>query len=513
MKTKSTFYNAAVSIIYYIITILLGICNQKVLIAVMGIEYQGMNGLFSNVISMLSIAELGIGVSIIYHLYEPLEKNDISVIQSLMNFYRKCYIGIAVFILGAGVLIIPGLKHMIHNYSGSHSLFAIYIWFLLDSVCSYLFSYKRSILIADQKNYIVVSCDILYQIGSKLGQILILICTHDFIKYLSVMVMSRLINNLIITYIANRRYPYLKRFKSQPLSFDILTDIKKKIKGSFFHKIGGFVVMGTDNILISKFLGLAAVGIYSNYSLVINSIKNVCSQTLKASTASVGHLLVGKQVEKNKEIFTELQIINGVLTNCAVTGIYCVTTPLIEVIFGKQYLVPEFTLFVLSVNFYVAGMRTVYGIFKDAGGIQYEDRWIPVAEAGVNLIASLIFLHYFGLAGVPMGTIVSSLLLFGYTYPYLIYKRILYQSIRSYWKELLWLGLVSLISMISAKMICNCVIFKDKMIQIGFNVIISVFISNGLFYFLYACWKKETKALIVKCKMFCVGSFFLLRKG
>ena len=128
-------------------------------------------------------------------------------------------------------------------------------------------------------------------------------------------------------------------------------------------------------------------------------------------------------------------------------------------------------------------------------------------------ISSLIFLHYFGLAGVPMGTIVSSLLLFGYTYPYLIYKRILYQSIRSYWKELLWLGLVSLISMISAKMICNCVIFKDKMIQIGFNVIISVFISNGLFYFLYACWKKETKALIVKCKMFCVGSFFLLRKG
>lgn len=500
MKTKNTFYNSIASIIYYLATIGLGIFSRKVLISILGIEYQGINGLFSNILSMLSIAELGIGMTMIYHLYQPLKNKDVLAIQTLMYFYKKCYIGIAGIIFSIGILIIPVLKYIIHDYSLPYSLPAIYIWFLLDSVCSYLFSYKRSILIADQKNYWVIFCDIIYQLSSKFLQVIVLLCSHSFIFYLFTMIICRLVSNLIISYIANKRYPFLKHLKKQPIPTTVFLDIKQKVKGSFFHKIGGFVVLGTDNILISKYLGLTSVGIYSNYSLIINSIKSICTQTLTASTASVGHLLIEKDTKKTYEIFMQLYILNGALINCATTGIYCVTTPLIGQIFGKKYLISEFTLFILALNFCITGMRTVFSVFKEAGGILYEDRFIPIIESFINLLTSLVFLHYFGLAGVFMGTIFSSTILFTYTYPCLIYKKILGRTIGEYWKEILWFEIIALVSMIISKHICNSIITTNILVQIGFYIVVSICIPNILFILFYAYWKPETKALIKRCK-------------
>lgn len=146
-------------------------------------------------------------------------------------------------------------------------------------------------------------------------------------------------------------------------------------------------------------------------------------------------------------------------------------------------------------------MRTVYSIFKEAGGILYEDRFIPIIESTINFIASLIFLHYFKLAGVFMGTILSSTLLFGYTYPYLICKKLLKISIVKYWKELLWNGIITLISMIFSKILCNYMNLNNIIYQVSYNLFVSIFVSNILFLFLYAYWKPETKNVIIKCKL------------
>lgn len=191
MKTKRAFYNSVAGLSYYIVTISLGLLNQKILIDTLGIDYQGVNGLFSNILSMLSIAELGLGTTIIYHLYQPLIENDESTIIALMQFYKKCYRVIAVVILILGLLIIPFLDMVVTVNTTIYSLGAIYGFFLADSVISYLFTYKRSILIADQKNYIVISLDILYQCVLKIGQIIILWITHDFLFYLSLMLVCR----------------------------------------------------------------------------------------------------------------------------------------------------------------------------------------------------------------------------------------------------------------------------------------------------------------------------------
>ena len=498
MKTKYTIYNSLIGLLYYGISVILNFINRKCLISVLGIEYQGINGLFSNVLSMLSIAELGIGITIIYHLYRPLAEQDVQMTKCLMAFYKKCYNVIALVVAGCGLLFIPFLPYFVPDYSLPQSLNQIYIWFLLDSVCSYLFTYKRSILIADQKNYIVTFCDMLYQFASKLGQVVVLLVTGDFILYLITMVVCRLAENILLNFLVMWKYPFLREKTADKLPAYILEDIKKKVKGTIFHKMGSFLVLGVDNILISKFFGLAVVGIYSNYQLIINTLKNVAVQFVTAATASVGHLLVEKDEEKIYSVFCQLQLLNAGIMNFAATGLFCVITPLIQFVFGETLIFSDLIVFVLALKFYVTGMRQVYAVFKETAGILYEDRFIPLIESALNVAASLVCLHFFGVVGVFIGTIISSLALFGYTYPILVYKGLLKRTVKEYCINLLHLTSIVLLSMAVTYICVNSFAVSSILMRIIFNCIICCIISNLLFYLLYARRKSEWKELLVR---------------
>ena len=322
--------------------------------------------------------------------------------------------------------------------------------------------------------------------------------THDFLFYLSLMLVCRLIENLILNKIADQKYTFLKNKDNVFLPKEILFDIYRKVKGAVFHKIGTFVVQGTDNILISRFLGLTSVGIYSNYVLIINALSAICSRIMTAATAGVGHMLVENDREKITRVFLEMQILNAACVNCATVGIYCVATPMIEFIFGEKYIVSEYIVFVLAVNFYMQGMRTVYSIFKETAGILYEDRFIPLIESGVNLISSLVLLHYLEMAGIILGTIISTLILYVYTYPFLVYKKVLKRNLDEYIGELIWMTIVTFLSMISAKLICNLFSWEKLGINLLYNCFVSVVVSFGIYILLYAIWKKETKGLVIK---------------
>lgn len=505
MRTKATIYNSITNLILYFFTILLGIINRWAIIKVLGIEYQGINSLFANILSMLSIAELGLGGAIVYHLYKPLEEKKISELKSLMQFYRKCYYTIAIIILCLGIMLIPFLHFFVTENPTKYPISFIYLWFLLDVVISYSFTFKRSILIADQKNYIITICDIFYQIAVKIGQVVVLLVTESFIGFLALMLLCRIIENLMINIIANRIYPFLKDRDVDPISRTLLLDIKLKVKGAFFHKIGGFVVLGTDNLLISKFLGLTMVGIYSNYYLIINAIQNICSKTLTAATASIGHMLTENNSQKARLIFSELLIGGGLLITVGASGIYCIATPFITLVFGEVYTIPKFTLFILVINMYLQGMRIPYSVFKDAAGILYEDRFVPLVESFVNIFASIIFVKLFGLAGIFLGTIVSTMILYSYTFPFLIIKGILKMSIKKYWLTFYWMLATVLMSMNSCEYICATIhkIFSLKSVTIGsiiIDFIAVVIISLGVYSFFFAIWEKESRELIKKFK-------------
>jgi len=425
MRKKLSLKNAVASIIQNSIAIIIGLVAQALFIKFLNIEYLGLNGLFNNIISMLGIVELGIGNAIVYKLYRPIAENDIETIKSLMNFYKKTYNIISAFVLIIGLIITPFLGYIVGEININVNIYIVFILFILDTCASYLLSYKRSILYANQRNYIVNYIHILYIILLNIFQIIVLYFTKNYYIYLIIKIVMRLFENIIITLISNKMYIYLTNKDVLPLNENILSDIKKKIKALFFHQIGSFIVNGTDNILISKFFSIIYVGLYSNYYLIINSVTTLFGQLIDAVTPSVGNMLITESKDKNFDVFKKIRFINFWVSCWTSTCILVLMNDFVNVWLGEQYILSYSVLIVLVINFYQQMMKKSYSSFKNAAGIFYEDRFVPLVESVLNIVASIILLKLFGLAGVFMGTIISGLALWCYSYPKFVYHDLL----------------------------------------------------------------------------------------
>ena len=210
MRTKNSIKNTSVSFITNLLTIVIGLIAQAIFIKILGSEYLGINGLFSNIISMLGIVELGVGSAIIYHLYKPIAEENIKKVKALMNFYKKCYTIIALIILTIGLMITPYLNLFIEEVTIDINISLVYILFIIEIVCSYLLSYKRSIINANQKNYLVNFIHIGYLVILNILEIIILVLTKNYYLYLGIKIGMRILENVGITILANKLYPYLK---------------------------------------------------------------------------------------------------------------------------------------------------------------------------------------------------------------------------------------------------------------------------------------------------------------
>lgn len=486
-RTKSSFINIIVSIFSNIITIIIGLIAQAIFIKILGSKYLGLNGLFTNIISMLGIVELGIGSAIIYNLYKPIAENDCETIKSLMKFYKKSYhiIGIIVAILG--ISVIPFLKYIVSTTELPINTTAIYLLFLSDIVFSYFLSYKRSILYANQKNYIVQIIHIIYLIILNFFQLLILYTTKNYYLYIIVKIIMRIIENACITIIANYQYSYLMDKKTSALNKNIEKDIFKKVKALFFHQIGAFAINGTDNIVISKYIGLVSVGLYSNYYLIINSVQTILNQIIDATTPSIGNMLVTETKEKYYEVFKRIRFLNFWITSFCGICIYSLMEPFVKIWVGSEYLLPSVVLLALTINFYQKTSRLTYKTFKTAAGIFYEDRFVPIIEATINIVVSIFLAKKIGLIGVFIGTIVSGLSLWCYSYPKYVYKNLFSRKYSSYIKETIGYILLFIILLLVTTTATNIISISNIFTQLFFRLTICLTIPN---FIIIVCFHK-----------------------
>lgn len=502
MRSQNSIKNTIVSMIMSIITILIGLITQKIFIKILGTEYLGINGLFTNILSMLAIAELGIGSAIIYSLYKPIAENDKEKIKSLIEFYKKSYRIIALIVTIIGICVIPFLGKIVGETNIQENITFLYILFLFDTVASYLLTYKRSILYASQKTYIINIVHILYLILMNTLQIAILILTKNYIAYLSIKIIFRILENVVITIIANKMYPYIKEKNVAKIDKETQQSIIKKVKGLIFHKVGSFIVLGSDNIIISTFLGVATVGLYSNYNTILQAVNNLFSQVFSSITASVGNLLVEKEQEKSYKIYKNMLFINSWMYSFSAIAILCLMEPFIRIWIGGQYLLSYGVLVILSINFYVQGMRKTSNTFKEAAGIFHEDRFVPIIESIINIMASIIFLKIFGLAGVFLGTVTSSLVLFLYSYPIYVYKKLFKRSYFQFLKEHLKYLAVSILCAVITTFIIRNIAIDNNFMQLIANGIIVIIVPNLIQYIIFR--KREefayVKNMIIKMK-------------
>lgn len=485
MRSTNSIKNAITAVVSNIVTILIGIVSQAIFIKTLGAEYLGINGLFTNIVSMLGIVELGIGSAIIYNLYEPIAKDDTEKIKSLMNFYKKSYRIIAVIVFIIGMMVIPFLKNIVGNVSIDINIEFIYSLFIIDVVASYLLTYKRSILYANQKTYITNIVHIGYLIVMNTLQIVILLIAKNFIVYLIIKIICRILENVVITIIANRKYPYINEKNVKKIDKKTTKDIVKKVKGLIFHKVGSFVVLGTDNIIISKFLGVVTVGLYSNYNMIIQAVSNLFLQFFDSLTASVGNLLVENNCKKSYEIYKNMLMMNSILFTFATTEIICLIEPFIKVWIGEQYLLSKVVLIILMVNFYIQGMRKTCLVFKMAAGVFHEDRYFPIIESIINIVVSVILVKIIGLPGVFLGTIVSTLPVILISYPKYVYIPLFHKSFWNYIKENVYYYILAFLTVSIAMFVTSYISINNLILKLIVNAITSSIIFVVMQYIFF----------------------------
>lgn len=457
MRTKNSIQNSLIAIISNVLIMIFGFILQTIFVKTLGEEYLGINGLFNNIISMLAIVELGIGPAIVSNLYKPLADNNISKIKSLLNYYKKSYNIIGILVIIIGLLIMPFLNYFVNTtlvFNNFGGLYFIFFLFVIDASFSYFYAYKRSLIQADQKNRIINLTHLICYALMIILQILILLKIKNYILFLIIKIIFRLLENIILSIIVNKNYAYLKD-KSDNLSKEDKSNIFQKIKGLIYHKISSYLVLGTDNIIISKYLGVGIVGMYSNYYLIINSLYSLITQLFSAITASVGNLVASASKEKCYDTYKKIMFANFWIYGFSATAIFCMMEPFVTIWLGKEFLFKTEVLAILVINFYMLGMRSSIGVFKDAVGIFYEDRFIPILESIINIIVSLILVKYFGVFGVFLGTFISSLIVVFYSLPHFVFKKVFNQKKREYYKLYFKYVLVTIICIFVTKLLCN----------------------------------------------------------
>lgn len=409
-RTGKSIINMSVSGISRFFMLLMGFVSRSIFLKYLSAEYLGINGLFSNILVLLSFAELGIGNAIIFSMYKPLKNNDIPLLKSLMALYKKAYSIIAVIVGVTGVLFIPFLKYIIDTPPNiKENIIEIYLLYLFNTVITYLFTYKKSILIANQNVYIVSLWQNIFYIIQQVLQAIILIYNHNFIQYLFIQVLCSFLNNYFIAKVANKMYPYIIEKDIVEIPNIERKKIFRDVKALAISKVSGVVMNGSDNIIITKILGLSSVGLVSNYTLIINSINAIIWSTLSGITASLGDLNTEENYNHRKEIFNQVYLITYWIYSSICICLLVLLNPFILVWIGNKYLVDNFTVFSLVWIIYVSGINFTVYTFRTTMGFFDQVKYIYVLSAILNVILSIILGKWLGLAGIFLATSISKL--------------------------------------------------------------------------------------------------------
>ena len=493
MRTKNSIFNMIATFGSQIIMTLLGFLSRTIFITTLGSEYLGINGLFTNILSIISLAESGIGSSIVFSLYKPVAENDEEKIQILMNVYRKAFtiIGFIVFIIG--LTIMPFLRKFMNGDTTVENLYLIYFIFIFNSAITYLFSYKISFLNVCQKNYVVTSITTGFSVAATIMKILILYFTQNYILFLVVDSIITIVTQVMVSRKADKLYPYLKNKTDKKLDNETKGSIIKNMKALVVHNIGGRAVFGTDNLLISSFVSVASVGLYNNYLMFINLFRNLINTVFNAVEDAFGDLIAQEDNNKTYDVYKAANLCVFWLNSFFAIGMYICLEPAMEIWLGKNYLMGQTVVAVLMVSFYVSGMRRAINIVKSKAGIFHEDRFAPLFEAAVNLISSIILVKFFGISGVFLGTIISTLAVPFWIAPYLVYKKVFKKSPWLYFLEYIIYTIIGLVTCILTVLVCSFIPNNGMVAFLG-KVTIAGIIPN-IIYILTFHRTKEFKYL------------------
>lgn len=423
-RTNRTIWNLSSGLFQKIVAAGMGFISRLVFVQILGAEYLGLNSLFSSVLSILLLAELGVGTTIEIYLYKPLALKDKDAIKAYMQFYKRVYklVGLVLLILGA--IITPFLPCII-NFEQALDVnpYLVFWLFLGNSICSYwFFAYKQTILSADQKLYCINNFSTAFSIISGFSKCIVLLVTHDYICSLLAEIIFTIVKNFYIAKVADKLYPEILEKSVPKLGKKTVTKLFKNVYGAFVYKVGDTLFYATDSLIISSILGTIYVGYYDNYQTLQNYIVVAIAALIYSAAASIGNYLVQEPLKKQIEMFHQIKFLNWWASGFSFVCLWNLLSPFIELVFGTQYVLSDWAVLFLTLNFYISTVSNTSDMFKTALGLLRPGRYLNLLGGLMNVLFSIALVQNYGLDGILAATIIIRIVVVYIAKPYYVFR-------------------------------------------------------------------------------------------
>lgn len=491
MRSVQASKNALSSLISQILQMILSFITRTVFIYTLSSAYLGISGLFQSVLTVLNLTELGIGSSIIYALYKPIAEGNTKKIKALMQLYKDAYRIIGWIVLIIGIILMPFLDYIVKGGAELINLKIVFALYILDSVVSYwFFAYKRSLLEADQKKYVVVNATTIFV---SLGYLLRILSLYlfksnpeiSYYVYMGIGTVGNIFTNIMISKKVDKAYPYLHEGDKEKLTKSEIDPILKNVTGVFVSKFSGIMINSVDNILISAFISISLVGVYSNYLTIRSYLLIPINIVFVSLSAGIGDFCARETIDKQESFFDSLQFLYFWVYGFASIGLWIVCNHFIAGVWlrKEEYLLSDVTVLLISLNFLLNGLAGAVISFRDAHGLYWKTKFRYLFSAVFNGILSFLLIKPLGVVGVLIGTTASILIMVLFD-PIIVFKNVFHKSVKNYYlKYIKYL----LVIMVTAGIVYILTIpYKDYNItNFIIRIVICMLVPNFLWFVLF----------------------------
>ena len=499
-RTEFATLNTSIALAIQPFQALIGFVSRTIFLNILGVTYLGLNNYLSSLVSILSLAELGIGGAMTYALYGPLAREEHAKINAFMILFKKLYrmIGIGIFLIGTILALF--LPYIIKDYPINREVYLIYFLFVFNSASSYFFSYKRTLLYVDQRNYVMTTIDFGLYVLRIMLQIGVLIYTKNFVIYLLVGIFMNIIGNIIMSSIVDRMYEYLFSEEITPINEEEKSKFVKNIKGNIVGGIGETIVFQTDSLLMGAYISLTAIGLYGNYIFVLGFLSLLVNTTINPVVSSIGNLFHSEDTTLIAKInfIKKFQFISFSIIYILSMGFLIFINPFITIWLGNDFLFDIGVVILIVVNFFLTNYRRPALILISIYGLSYEQNYKTISEIILNIVFSLYYLVVLdlGVAGILLGTICSTVVTCIWYEPYSVFKYGMKSSAKEYFKTMVKHFTVFTVSIV-------CIILLDVFVFSKQEFIVTIFMKIllyvGLFsIYIYTYRNHEAGKLIVR---------------
>ena len=498
-RTQNATKNLKWGVINKFVSLLIPFICRTAIIQIFGINYLGLNSLFTSILSTLNLAELGFGSAVVFFMYRAIAEDNQDRLCALMNYIKRAYQFVGLVVLGAGLALMPFLQYLIKSdVPAEVNIYVLYLLTLASTVLSYfLFAYKSAVFQAFQRNDVLSIISTIVLTAEKFLQLIFIFVFKNYYLYISSAIIAGILNNLLVFIASKKQYP--QYHAAGKLAPNEKKDIMGKIRGLFMYKIGNVVSGTADSVVISAFLGLSIMGKYGNYYYIVSTLMAFLGVYYTSFRAGLGNSIVTESVEKNFKDFKTLQFTQNWIVGWCTICLLCLYQDFICIYAGKDNLLTMGYVICLCVYFWIWKIQDITHVFKEAAGMWSQDRYRPLIGALINLSLNLISVQFIGLYGVILSTVVVFLFLDIPWSSRVLFKNYFGFGAFAYYKMLLKGLIQMLIALVPTYLLCSIITLRFTLLQLMVKAVICLVLPNAL-HIAINHRSAEYKALLCKVK-------------